>query len=72
MRNKFMIAGFLFALIGATLPQALLAADAAAPKAVTAEDLAKTPPSATLDIAPERYPGHRYQRDRSHSRRPER
>ena len=50
MRNKFMIAGFLFALIGATLPQALLAADAAAPKAVTAEDLAKTPPSATLDI----------------------
>ncbi len=39
MRIKFMIAGFLFTLFGAMLPQALLAADAA-----------KGPPSATLDI----------------------
>lgn len=40
MRIKFMLAGFLFTLFGAMLPQALLAADAAA----------KGPPSATLDI----------------------
>ena len=40
MRIKFMIAGFLFTLFGAMLPQALLAAD----------DAAKGPPSATLDI----------------------
>jgi len=50
MRNKLLIAGFLFTLIGASLPQALLAADAPAPKkAVTQQDIEK-PPAATVDI----------------------
>jgi hypothetical protein len=50
MRNKLMIAGFLFTLIGATLPQTVFGADAPAPKQVTQQDLDKTPPAATVDI----------------------
>jgi len=49
MRNKTILAAFLFALAGATLPQALLAADMAPPKQVTEQDLA-APPDATLDF----------------------
>jgi hypothetical protein len=43
-----MIAGFLFALVGAALPQALLAADA--PPNRSGADIAKAPVDATLDI----------------------
>ena len=50
MRNKMMIAGFLFAQIGALQPQALFAADAPASPKISEEQLAKAPVSATLDI----------------------
>lgn len=50
MRTTITIAGFLFTLIGALLPQALLAADAAAPAKMSNEELAKVPANATLDI----------------------
>jgi hypothetical protein len=58
MRNNLLIAGFVFAL--AALPQALFAADAApqkagAPKAVTQQDLDKTPPAATVDFEIEQF-----------------
>lgn len=47
MRNSVVIAGFVLA---SMLPQASFAADAARPKEVTAQDLAKTPPSATFEF----------------------
>ncbi len=50
MRNKLIIAGSLFALIGAALPQALLAADGTPPQKMSAADIAKAPVNATLDI----------------------
>jgi hypothetical protein len=50
MRNKIMIAGFLFGFVGAMLPQALLAAEQASQKQVTQQDLDKTPPDGTIDF----------------------
>jgi lipid-binding SYLF domain-containing protein len=50
MHNKIMTAGLLFTLVGALLPQALFAADAAAPAKMSNEERAKAPVSATLDI----------------------
>jgi hypothetical protein len=49
MRTKTIIAGFLFALVGAALPQAIFAADSAPKTQVTAQDL-QAPPDATLDF----------------------
>ena len=48
MRNKLLIAGFLFAL--AALPQALFAAGATPPTKVTQQALDTTPPAATVDF----------------------
>lgn len=55
MRNSYLIAGFLFALAGAALPQASFAADSAAPKKVTQQDLDRTPPAATVDFEIEQF-----------------
>ena len=50
MRNKIMITGFLFVLIGALLPQVAFAADAPGPAKTSNPDVSKMPVSATLDI----------------------
>lgn len=50
MRKSFMIASFLFALVGATLPQAAFAGDTPGRKPVSASELEKTPPSGTVDF----------------------
>ena len=49
MRIKTVITGFIFALVGAALPQALLAADSAPKTQATAQDL-QAPPDATIDF----------------------
>jgi len=54
MRNRFMIAGFIFALFGSCLPPAAFAGEAQR-KPVTAVDLANTPPSATVDFEVEQF-----------------
>lgn len=48
-RQRIIAASFLSALSLVVLPHASLAADATPPKEVTAQDLAKTPPSATFE-----------------------
>ena len=55
MRNELSIAGFMFALIGASLPQASFAADAAPQQKVTQQALDKTPPAATADFEIEQF-----------------
>ncbi len=50
MHKKLMIAGFMSALVGAALPQALLAADGTTPPRMNAADIAKAPVTATLDL----------------------
>lgn len=50
MRNKSLIIGFLLPLIAATLPQAGVAAEPAAPTQVTERDLSG-PPDATIDFS---------------------
>jgi hypothetical protein len=50
MHNKLVIAGFMSALIGAALPQALLAADGTPPKNLSATEIAQAPVNATIDI----------------------
>lgn len=47
--QRIIAASIVFALSAVVLPQTSLAADAAPPKQVTAQDLAKTPPSATFE-----------------------
>jgi hypothetical protein len=54
MRINTIIAGFIFALIGATMPQLALAADAPPQKAVTDKDVA-APPDATIDFEAEQF-----------------
>lgn len=49
MRTNHLIAGFIFAIAGALLPQASFAADAAR-KPVSAVELEKTKPSATVEF----------------------
>jgi hypothetical protein len=49
MRNKLAIVGILFASIGVALPQVSMAADQAAKKQVTAQDLANAPVDATFE-----------------------
>jgi hypothetical protein len=50
MRKRLLLAGCMFALIGASLPQASFAADAAPQKKVTQQALDNTKPSATADF----------------------
>ena len=54
MRNKLLIAGFMLALIGASLPQGIMAADTAPKKQVTDKDVA-APPDATIDFEAEQF-----------------
>jgi hypothetical protein len=55
MRNRLLIAGFMFSLVGASLPQASFAADAAPQKKVTQQALDKTSPAATADFEIEQF-----------------
>lgn len=55
MRNVYLISGFLLVVLGAALPQASFAADSAAPKQVTQQDLDRTPPAATVDFEIEQF-----------------
>jgi len=50
MHTKLMIAGFISALVGAAMPLTLLAADGTPPQNMSAEEIAKSPVSATMDI----------------------
>ena len=50
MRNSLIIAGFVLALSPTLTPHTSFAADADAPKQITAEDLANTPPSGTFEF----------------------